>query len=794
MNDDRFFQMELIGAGRQEEQRYPAVRLFYVVNGECSITCEEKKQVFRREDLFLVNAMKAHKLEIPAEGVVCALWIEYRTFARFAPGRGLVFFLNSREAEPPYLAELRELFRELVYLQAMGEESTRSRVYRDVYDIVDILLLHCTLSLAREGCGRTARADDERLQEIITYVNGHFQESCSLSALAKALYVSTSTLSRFFRKQTGIYFADYVAQVRLASARQELCYSSKSLTRIALDAGYADTSSFSKQFCAYCGMTPQDYRKKAVEEEKERKRREERLRLELAKRLFPREKQGERQSGERISVSALESVRCAQPFGRIATIGSMSELTRANVQFHLLYICSELHITHARIWSVFTEDLRLTDGKSLGGYNYSAIDTVLDVLTENRIRVYFDFGNRPDTAVRSGANAVYTEEKGVVFASRKVYETFFEDFIRHIVKRYGREEVQNWIFDFNEDPGYRGMSRYYEDPDYSFFHVWTFGFRTIRALVPGALVGGPVGLPNGRNNQLGRFLEAAVSSDCVPDFLSFILFPYNPAEGGDFLRNPDPHYEERQLKAVKQLTASLGLPQLPLFVPDWNVTLSTRNYLNDSCLRGAYLCSRACLMLRHVSAVGLWVVSDWVSSYYDSRSILNGGSGLLSRDSIRKPAWYALQFMNRLGSSLLYADERLVVTKRSADSFMALAVNNVPFHVGYYLRDEDRIGVRDVDAAAAEGKPQAIELVINGLLDGDEYLVKIRSVSREHGSILDEWKRFDYENALERADIKYLREICAPHMSMGRKRVSGGKLKIRLVLAEQEFQLIHIYR
>lgn len=224
------------------------------------------------------------------------------------------------------------------------------------------------------------------------------------------------------------------------------------------------------------------------------------------------------------------------------------------------------------------------------------------------------------------------------------------------------------------------------------------------------------------------------------------------------------------------------------------MSVSTRNYLNDSCFRGAWICARASVMMQYAGIASVWIASDWVSSYLDSREILNGGGGMLTRDSIRKPAYFALQFLGRLGNTLLYADERLVVTMRSPESFMILAVNSVPFHVSYFLREEDEIRPDDADAMVSDGEVSVLNLQLKGLAEGDEYMIKTRSVSRQHGSILDEWKRFRYEPMLDRADVKYLQGICVPHMSMERKTVSGGKLSVRILLDVQEFQLIHIFK
>ena len=102
--------------------------------------------------------------------------------------------------------------------------------------------------------------NDLRMQQIFQYVHNNFQYGVNLSKLAEQMYVSTSTLSRFFKKQTGIYFADYVNQTRIRYAMQELLYTEKNIMKIAVDCGFSNASVFSKLFKDIYNMTPSDYR------------------------------------------------------------------------------------------------------------------------------------------------------------------------------------------------------------------------------------------------------------------------------------------------------------------------------------------------------------------------------------------------------------------------------------------------------------------------------------------------------------------------------------------------------
>ena len=82
-------------------------------------------------------------------------------------------------------------------------------------------------------------------------------------------------------------------------------------------------------------------------------------------------------------------------------------------------------------------------------------------------------------------------------------------------------------------------------------------------------------------------------------------------------------------------------------------------------------------------------------------------------------------------------------------------------------------------------------MVLKNVADGN-YTITSNRICREKGSILDEWKKFQYEETLTNEDIKYLREITQPERRMERVMSVEGMLQIRMALGVQEIILLHI--
>ncbi len=98
------------------------------------------------------------------------------------------------------------------------------------------------------------------LKKIAEYLNEEYHSNPSLSHLASIAEVSPGHLVREFRKVFKITIGDYLRQVRVKQSSFMLRYTDKSLSDIALDAGFSDQSHFSRVFKNIMGLTPLEYR------------------------------------------------------------------------------------------------------------------------------------------------------------------------------------------------------------------------------------------------------------------------------------------------------------------------------------------------------------------------------------------------------------------------------------------------------------------------------------------------------------------------------------------------------
>ena len=94
----------------------------------------------------------------------------------------------------------------------------------------------------------------------VSYVENHRGEMVSMRDMANLCHLSPGYFSKIFPREAGETFTDYVNRRKVEWAKQKLRDSAESVSSIAFELGYVDTSYFIKVFKKFEGITPLAYR------------------------------------------------------------------------------------------------------------------------------------------------------------------------------------------------------------------------------------------------------------------------------------------------------------------------------------------------------------------------------------------------------------------------------------------------------------------------------------------------------------------------------------------------------
>lgn len=133
---------------------------------------------------------------------------------------------------------------------------------------VDNLRAYCRKLLegmqTQAGKQKSNEDTDCLISRVQAYIQQHITEEISLETAAGQLYLSSSYLSRLFKKQTGESFVQYVTRKKIEKAIELLHDSQYKTYQVGEYLGYKTPRYFARLFRQQTGMNPSEYRSRVL--------------------------------------------------------------------------------------------------------------------------------------------------------------------------------------------------------------------------------------------------------------------------------------------------------------------------------------------------------------------------------------------------------------------------------------------------------------------------------------------------------------------------------------------------
>ncbi len=101
--------------------------------------------------------------------------------------------------------------------------------------------------------------NEKIILSIKKYMEEHYKD-VTLEDLTKQINMNPDYISKFFKKNTGVNFSDYLTEIRMIKASEFLDNVQFKTYEISDLVGYSNSFNFTRAFKNYFGMSPRDYR------------------------------------------------------------------------------------------------------------------------------------------------------------------------------------------------------------------------------------------------------------------------------------------------------------------------------------------------------------------------------------------------------------------------------------------------------------------------------------------------------------------------------------------------------
>jgi xylan 1,4-beta-xylosidase len=380
----------------------------------------------------------------------------------------------------------------------------------------------------------------------------------------------------------------------------------------------------------------------------------------------------------------------------------------------------ELGFRYIRFHAIFHDDMNVyseVDGRPV--YDFSRIDALYDRLLGMGIKPFVELGFTPD-AMKTSELTIFYWKGNTSHPVPEKWDGLVDAFVRHMIARYGAEEVRTWYFEVWNEPNLDG---FWERADQAaYFDLYARSARVIKAIDPALRVGGPSTAGAAWVPELLAFAaEEGVPVDFVTTHTYGVEGGFLDEKGeGDnkLLATPDAIIAD--VRRVRQQIEASGTPGLPLFFTEWSTSYNPRDPVHDSHLSASYILSKVRQAEGVAQGMSYWTYSDLFEEPGPQTRPFDGGFGLMTPQGLRKASWFAYKYLNRLGDrELPGADDQSIV---------ALDGRTLQVLAWHYEAPDQRVSNRPYFRAVLPSREiEPLTVAAQGLAPG-RYRAEIRRV------------------------------------------------------------------
>jgi xylan 1,4-beta-xylosidase len=473
------------------------------------------------------------------------------------------------------------------------------------------------------------------------------------------------------------------------------------------------------------------------------------------------------------------------PFFRFMVgAGRAAEGLRADWQRDLAVVHRECGFQYIRFHGLLQDELGVyrEDKQGRPIYNFQYIDAVYDAILNVGMKPFVEFGFMPG-ALAGGSKTVFWW-KGNITPPKDYakWEQLIQALVNHWTARYGADEVRQWYFEVWNEPN---LDMFWSGDQAEYFKLYDVTARAIKRVSPDYRVGGPATAVHGWVPETINF----ATQNRVP--LDFITTHDYGVEGRGFedgvqqlYLDPGPDAIIGPVRSVRAQIKASALPNLPLHYTEWSTSYSPRDPVHDSYISAAYILSKLKGTEGYADSMSYWTFTDIFEESGPVPSPFHGGFGLLNFQGLRKPAFYAYQFLNKLGDEELASSDADSWVTRSARGLQVLLWN---FTAPRTTESDQKFFKRD--QPAKDFGP--VRVSIAGLPPGT-YTLNVYRVGYQVNDVYADYLKLGSPSTLTRAQVRALAEKNDGRpVETARVRISAGQPFTREVgLRENDVYLI----
>lgn len=360
-------------------------------------------------------------------------------------------------------------------------------------------------------------------------------------------------------------------------------------------------------------------------------------------------------------------------------IGSCHAATalRESYREQLKTLQRDIGFRYIRFHGLFNDDMGVIRRSLFGDYvlSFTLIDDIFDFFLSIGIRPFVEIGFMPECLASGDERLFHYKANVTPPKDEEAWSMLVESFVKHLIDRYGRDEVRRWYFEiWNEpnlckDSGFKG-GRFWSGNIEDYFRLYTITANAVKSVDSRLRVGGPA---TSNNALIPEMLDYCERSGTPIDFVTTHHYPtdvvlgygvedsqnfitaFNKAESADETQKILREYVTFQSNIWEKVDrgvltdmakrAKSEARGLPLFYTEWG---SLAGLESDGPFGASFIAKTVEDNMGLADGYSFWTFSDIFEEKGVPNCAFHGGFGLMTLDGIKKAPYNAFLLLSKL--------------------------------------------------------------------------------------------------------------------------------------------------
>jgi xylan 1,4-beta-xylosidase len=466
----------------------------------------------------------------------------------------------------------------------------------------------------------------------------------------------------------------------------------------------------------------------------------------------------------------------SQVFRECIGAGLANEGLRADWQQQLAIVQNEIGFKYIRMHGLLCDDMGVykEDKKGNPIYNFQYIDQLYDYLLSIHLKPFVELAFMPNELASENSYVFWW--KGNI-SPPKSYDKW-ADLIKHLVMhfqdRYGFDEVKTWYFEVWNEPD---IKPFYNHPIEEYFKLYRTTAEAIKSISKEYRVGGPASAIPYEYEE--KFENYCVKDNIPVDFIS--THAYGVKQGffdengtqGTILDTDRKAVTSRMIHSREILNKS-PLSKLELHFTEWSSSYTPTDYIHDTYQQAPFILDKIKGAQEYVNSMSYWVFTDIFEENGPRMTPFHGGFGLINYQGIKKPAYYAFQYVGMLGKTeLVNFDSSSWVCKNNNGDIQCLFWQFDP--IAPEDSTNDQVFYKKEQPAVAKGQ---VDYQLLNVPEG-KYLVQVYKTGYRVNDAYTTYLDLGAPSQLSKRQVETIKSVCDGELPISQKitEITNGKFQ-----------------